>query len=780
MSSNALRVVPVVDGVTDGNDSARSGCTCLCVSDDLIFLGRSNGCIDMYQVLAQSQPAMIPTVAFVRSVDLGTKKEISSIVSVSSDVVCISGENAYSFRSVETCAQKPNLLLKGASAVAVEERSDQFVGNPTRLAIATTKKKIVTYELSGGSGGSLTGEEISTGSDVLTRLVWFNNWIIGGSDRAYISVNPFGDRTVRDIFPVDNCVSISILRSTNEVLLVGQEGLGIFMSVQVEGLCPAPRNTVAIGQADARISVVGTYLVSVSGAEGSVEVFSLTSNEPKLIQMINLPSCGIACASLTGRSIGVPVVAGPVLYLLITVPFESQLKKLVEGGKIEEALELVNYQFSAGPVRNSALELFHNQVGWKLFHQGDFSIAFIHLTLGLQDGDIQKVVTAANGGVIETESLVNFLVNNRSTVANNSPLLRQIDRLLFELMSESDLVAFIEKYAHESATFPEDASEILAHKRLAFAKLIEVSGGDISLATTALCEGLPETAAPLIALIRLHFERIEEISIILRKLLKLNLLDDFSILLRCRDPVALLDDCSLKRPALEWLVAQGHEGSSKSALVKLFLSEERDIPALQDLVVSIGLTEIDNLSDDENSDEISLLRMLLLHNQGKDREALLRFPQLGERFIEKMNGEEKLRILFASVLFELNQHEIAVALLVKHQQGLLKTFDASRIIQIIPSDLKLTKPLIDMLKELNRAVQNKHRSSIVSENLSSFGFLSTYCEWSNYRQTQPLAVTQDSLCVICSQKLLVQQGTSSIASLPAGVAHPQCLTSTNS
>lgn len=796
MSSNALRVVPVVDGLGEGPGSSGSGCTCLCVCEDRIFIGKSNGCVDMYRILAQTQPAMIPTVGFVQSIDLSTKKSVVSIVSSGGHFVCISGDNAYSFDWNDSDSL-PALLQKVVSTVAIRETS-RGDSEPIRVAVALIRRKIVTFVGSKSSGFQVDGGEISTGSDVLTDSVWFNDWIIAGSSRAYVSVSPFGDRTVRDILDADGCVSISILKSTNEVLLVGQDGLGIFMTVQSDGLTPAPRNTVAIEASDAKISIVGTYLVSVSGEQGRVEVFSLTSNEPKLIQSINLPSSAIASSHSFSASIGVPVVAGSVMYLLITVPFESQLKKLIESGKIQDALELVNYQFSAGPVRNSALKLFHNQVGWKQFNQGDYSIAFIHLTLGLEEGDIDRVLTCLEKEsdvrmkiiAASAESVINFLTNVRGT---STSLKKNIDAVLFQVMSESELVLFIEN-EELGLPFSEARAALLERNYpLALSKLYEKTG-DFANAGNVLCEKVPETAKALIDLVCMHFEKFDKSFIVsvIQKLIHQNL-DIRPVLGRLDDPVSVLETCTVpvtalavKRQALEWLADS--DGRAREKLVE-FLIADRDIESLERFVLKFKLDYRTSCFRqlDERDPSLSLVQMLLLGHEGKHREAFIRFPERGEEFIDRISGVKEgvggnridLLLLFAAVLFDHHEHEKGTDVLLRNKNDFIKSSPSlgSKIVEIIPSDLVLTEPLIEMLKKINRAISSTMRSATIDEIMSSYSFLNTYSEWSNIRQSQPVIVTEEnSLCKICNQNVITQNHLSSIAVLPsgAGVAHPTC------
>jgi hypothetical protein len=181
------------------------------------------------------------------------------------------------------------------------------------------------------------------------------------------------------------------------------------------------------------------------------------------------------------------------------------------------------------------------------------------------------------------------------------------------------------------------------------------------------------------------------------------------------------------------------------------------------------------------SEDFAFARMLIMGNQDRFRDAFAEFPNLGEKFIEHIAGEDTTRssqlvIILAAVLFEANKSSAAVDLLIKNEELLFSHLRASQLVEIIPTDTLLTRPLIEFLKRLNRRTQNKARNAIVNENQQSFRFLNTYNEWSDLRQSNPSTLSDESMCSICGTGLSTRVKT--LAVLPNGnMAHSTCLDS---
>ena len=772
MSSNALRVVPVVDGITDA--------TSICVDQDKIFLGKSNGTVSYY-LISTSQALSIPTVELKATVDTSTRRPITSISALGGVVVVISNETAYCFFVSES--PTPILLYKGVSAVALNQSSSTkpFIALSVSGGI---KKRIYTFSYSSKSGGTYvqdTGFDISTGTDLVTSLVWAGNWMIGSSHKSYVAVN-VGERTTKEIFPVDACACICLLKASNEVLLVGHDGLGIFMNIQSDGLVPAHRNTISINHPDACISVVGSYVASVSASDGVVDVFSLTTNDTKLIQTINLPSSGLAATSSSATSVGLPVVAGSVLYLLITIPFETQLKKLIDNAKIEEALEMVNYQYSPGPERDRALKNFHRLVAWKLYGMKEFSVAFVHFSLAGTCEDVGRLLASYAGE--EKQGMACFLrgFKESSECKANFDLVKRIDLLLIELLSETsdELVEFI-KSGGCSLTL-EDARNVVKSP-LGLAVLLEQHRQPAEAVQVLL----DSTRVPVDDLLDILSRNIDEIphEMISRSIQLLVAIPEapqdrlVGLITRSPNPLPLVDgehvDRSLKRRVLELLANTSQEALGR--LVNDLISDD-DSETLQTLVIKHQLKDISLLAV---GDQFDFCRMILLGNQGRHREAFVQFPKFGERYIETVSfkiPKSQLVLLLCAVLFESNEGQRAVEVLLTHEADVVKDLRSSQILEIIPSEISLTKPLLEFFKRLNQKSRNASRRVLVREHKESYRFLKTYNEWSDMRQTCPVVVNEETLCSICSS-LLFEKHQMIVAVLPNGsAAHPTCLDAT--
>ena len=379
---STIRIVPVVDGIGEAGTGAADYCTCICVNGCMVFVGRSDGTIERYQVTSPNQPVSVPTVNLLSKVDTGSKRPIQSIQSVGNCLLALSGDVLF----FVACSldKSPSTFMKGVVAFAFREESSEHTQYPS-LVISTIKKRLLVYHYDDGAYVP-DDVEISTGVDLITRVVWLNSWIVGASSRSYLAVSPFSDdRSVRDILPVDNAPTIGIIRQSNELILTGHEGLGIFLNIHASPTdfpTPAPRSTVPLDSHEPlTISALGNFMVALTPSDGSVNVFTLVNaNDTKLVQSINLPGSCIAGLCTNNDYIG--VVSGPVMYLLIPVPFETQFKKLIDQKKFHEALEVINYQYpSDSEKKQNAISMFHNQVGWSQIRDGNFAIAFVHFSL---------------------------------------------------------------------------------------------------------------------------------------------------------------------------------------------------------------------------------------------------------------------------------------------------------------------------------------------------------------------------------------------------------------
>ena len=379
---STLRIVPVVDGIGEAGTGASDYCTCICVNKNLVFAGRSDGTIEKYQVISPNQPVSVPTVNLLSKVDTGSKKAITSMQSVGNSLLALAGDSLY----FVSCSfeKPPTLFMKGVVAYAFREDSLDQVDYPS-IAISSSKKRLIVYHFD--EKVYIPDEvEISTGAELVVRIVWLNSWIVCASSRSYMAISPFSDdRTLRDVLPVDNAPTIGVIRQSNELILTGHEGLGIFLNVHASPSdfpTPAPRSTVPLDSHEPlSISTLGNYMVAITPSDGSVNVFTLVNpNDTKLVQSINLPGSCIAGICIKNDNIG--VVSGPVMYLLIPVPFETQFKKLIDQKKFQEALEVINYQYpSDSEKKQEAIANFHKEIAWCQFMDNNFSVAFVHFSL---------------------------------------------------------------------------------------------------------------------------------------------------------------------------------------------------------------------------------------------------------------------------------------------------------------------------------------------------------------------------------------------------------------
>ena len=812
---STLRIVPVVDGIGEAGTGVLEYCTCISVNKSLVFAGRSDGTIEMYQVISPNQPVSVPTVNLLSKVDTSSRRPIVSIQSVGNAVLALTGDSLF---FVSTSFDKsPTLFMKGVAAYALREDSLDELDYPS-IVISTTKKRLLVYHFDGKA--YIPDEtEISTGNDLVVRIVWLNSWIVCASSRSYMAVSPFSDtRSLRELLPVDNAPTIGVIRQSNELILTGHEGLGIFLNVHASPSdfpTPAPRSTVPLDSHEPlAISMLGNYMVAITPSDGSVNVFTLVNaNDTKLVQSISLPGSCIAGICTSNDHIG--VVSGPVMYLLIPVPFETQFKKLIEQKKFQEALEVINYQYPSDSLKKqTAISNFHKEIAWSQFMDGNFSVAFVHFSLYFSRTtnfeELSKLINFFNNDCRELLNVVGtktdlidvaiatclpFLQSQRNVLISTNleqglKILNEIDSVMIQLFSRSkqhdELIAFLSQ--ETLSVDPSTVRTIVGDSDPFVVALILQKEGDVKGALQILLN--KESVAPgnfVLDLMDKNFESLteEERTDFLSKVLSQNpnelnrekvchLLTALTPTSREKIFLSLrITDANFSIEILHQLASR--DEAARRVLVSQLVAENK-IEAIEELIQEYG-SQLKNFLPDE---KFPFCRMLLLGKEGKHKEALQIDPNRGEEYINRQpaHTQSDLYLILVSVFFERKDSSSAIGVIEQQMECFLRS--PSRLIQIIPPDYAMDKKFLNLLRKMYNELILRMRSSVVEENLGSYSFLNTYAEWSKNRQSNPVVIREDTICAVCNQPVTDQfHRLSAVAVLPnSSIAHPTCIDGT--
>ena len=749
-SMSAVRVVPVVDGIGE--------CVDVTVNGSEIFLASPDGQIDRF--LVSSQGGAIPTVDHVVSVQVG--RAIRKVGAWEHGLFALTADETLLHFEKSPALGVSQTVLKGVTGFAL---------GPGGAVAVSCKRKLVILKFSEKKFLSDGHPPILVPADILV-LVWTTGaWIVAATTNTYFAVSPSGDRQMHDLFPLDIAPSITVLPQTSELMIVGQEGLGIFLNVHSSPFdppSPAPRNTLRLAPSMAT-SVLSNYLVSLS-ADGIAEVFSLSSS--KLVQSITLP--GSAVLGAGGCLSWAPTVSGGVLYLLIPVPFETQFARLMDSQKFDEAFELINYRHT-GEEREKALADYHRQVGWHLFGGAQFALAFQHFSLSksAEMGKILKLWKDAVGGLTAdlaeqaNAAMTNFLLSHRGGSTTTTVEKKSIDRLLLELLGPAELVAFL-KLTSDLALEDHEVRALLANAPIALATFLERSGA-LESALDVLGSGLPETGSALLECMHSNFRSIPSL---VAKLVNLKNIDKAKLSLlvtQAPNPLELVDlieDKSLQKQILGGL-------PSEEAFLRLVsLLDEAEVEQL----ISKGPARASCVWERVLPQLCGFSRMLCLGKLGRHQDALLVAPEFGEQYIEATGTDEDLVLLLVSVLFEQNEAAKALHVIRTHESLLLKKSPhPSKLVQILPAELPLSAYLLELLKSINANLASQDREWTMRENLTSFQFLKTHLDWAATRQGSPAIFSEESLCAVCN--LEMGKSGNLVGVLPNGsLMHTACFT----
>jgi hypothetical protein len=167
----------------------------------------------------------------------------------------------------------------------------------------------------------------------------------------------------------------------------------------------------------------------------------------------------------------------------------------------------------------------------------------------------------------------------------------------------------------------------------------------------------------------------------------------------------------------------------------------------------------------QSEPEVDMQLYARLH---KHREAIEACPGLGESYCltQDPTGSRLLMLLYLSILIYANNIKDALDLIERHSNIL----PASRVVELLPSDLPVTTRLATLLQRSYRRLVAENRNAAVEENLRAARFLRVYGFWAEARKRHAL-VGDETACSVCHRNL----GDRAFALFPNNiVVHVQC------
>ena len=780
-STLAFRVVPLLDQLPEP-------VACIAARADQVFIGYGSGRIDSYKVSASglSAPSLSGTTI------LPVKRPVTHLVCDSNATVALSGDNVYVFPAGDL--EQGKILMKGgASAVALSERDG--------LAIAQ-KRKVSIYTWSEGSFQH--SDDLVSSNEALTILAWAGAFLFGAHRKAYF-VHSVSDHTLIELCSADGPPSICLL-PTEEVLISGAEGLGIFLTCRAgQAPTPAARSTLSWSTTLLGCLSCGPYVLGVAN-DGRVEVFTLA--DQKLVQEFSLPAVAAAMGNFGDSALA---ATNRGVYVLTPVPFASQLASLISSLRLEEAFDLLNctYGMEDAPAeRIMYLDRFHFDSGWALFADQRFSASFQHFAAVrncdfarllkfwaayLSEAVVDAAVAACDSQAASTfapdpspgieawllqkdsdlssanSAFASFLALRRAArIAEGAAVaeLRASDALLVKLMVITDdprLSDFLT--GPPVACQVEDVKDFLIEKHsLEILGRLYFNLGDKREALHAIAQLLPGSVKLYVEMLGVSDQGIfeEAVSAVWAHVNPTTALD-----LADRLGSGAVAALEVNEPALFLLLARESRTDGAQGLL---LAEKLLVKGEFDQLLDFLKTK-ENLVD---SPESLLNRstpeadMQLYGRLGKHKEAIKACPSRGEAYClaQDPTGARQLMLLYFQTLVESGSIDEALTVAERHS----KILSPSRMVEVLPADLLVTPQLASLLRGSIRRLVADNRAAAVEENLRAARFLRVYGDWASARKRHAI-ISDDTACSVCHRRI----GDRAFAFFPNDIlVHVQC------
>ena len=318
----AFKCISVIDQVYGGKVE------CVDYFENSLYIGTSDGNLLLYNFEETSTTASGEPVyrsnLHMRQRATPTRNPVEQIVVIGPlnkiVVLCDGNVTVHNANTLEQTS--PTALLKGGTRLCTS-----YDGANYKLCVATRRK----LHLFKYVGQFLPDKQLVI-PDTAVAMVWSGHYICVGYKREYLLLHDDTGET-KDIFPLDRQTPlIKLLPSTNELLL-RLEKIGVIMGFDII----ASRPQVTWSYTPLAVGHSFPYVIAL--LKKTIEVHNLYDTT-SCVQTIALQG-GKAIADDGHR---VFVATASRIYTLEPIPYEQQIKQLVQNKRVEDAIDLLQRQ----------------------------------------------------------------------------------------------------------------------------------------------------------------------------------------------------------------------------------------------------------------------------------------------------------------------------------------------------------------------------------------------------------------------------------------------------
>lgn len=353
----AFKCIPVIDQVYGGKVE------CVDFFENSLYIGTSDGNMLLYNFeeasTTTSGAPIYRSNLHMRQRATPTRNPVEQIVVIGPlsklVVLCDGNVTVHNANTLEQTS--PTALLKGGTRICTS-----YDGANYKLCVATRRK----LHLFKYVGQFLPDKQLVI-PDTAVAMVWSGHHICVGYKREYLLLHDDTGET-KDIFPLDRQTPlIKLLPSTNELLL-RLEKIGVIMGFDII----ASRPQVQWSYTPLAVGHSFPYVIAL--LKKTIEVHNLYDTS-SCVQTIPLQG-GKAIADNGHR---VFVATASRIYTLEPIPYEQQIKQLVQNKRVEDAIDLLQRQEDLDDEEKlHKTGTIHIQAGFVYFHDLDFTQSMRH------------------------------------------------------------------------------------------------------------------------------------------------------------------------------------------------------------------------------------------------------------------------------------------------------------------------------------------------------------------------------------------------------------------
>jgi Vacuolar sorting protein 39 domain 2 len=730
-------------------------------SDLMVILGFSNGCISKY---------FLKNSEFIQSFVFPGKKKVTQIISTGDKdyLYAVSDNSLYGFPQGNLTHPRTigNFYSSGVSSL---------VGLSHGFAISS-KKKVSFYD----QNQQCVSEFLVKG-DVLIMQVVSNDRIIIATHRAYYYLSG-NDGHLMEFCLVDSHPVMAGISPSQEILVLGQETLGIFFTFPVDSLeiLPSNRSTLELGNVE-MLSVSGPYLVTVGkNLSGNIEILSLMDGS--VIQELSLPS---NISQIYAGETGILLTSGKFLFNLSQVSTEDQLDAMVDDFQIEAAFNFVR-KIASETECEGLFARIRDRAGWKFLDLNQLEPALEYLEK-IPNFNINRFLAAITAGNFESSPrLYDFLLKRR-TVSNP-----KMDNLLFDMASElgdkdlMDKLLNLKSVQVDLGKIPgDDEASILIKGKILY------SQGSVNEGIALMANFLTnleilifamkllgqtdyQTFKGFIPKIIQSVSEAKEDAVLIKELFKvldrmrsleetIEILVGFPKLYETWLLEKSKENSQLTGPLIKFLLECGQNDS----LVKLFESHFFD-----GFVIPTDLVESYLSSCEAISAKLRYFLLLKSNTETAPPHVILETAlQVSTDFAIshcETHPSEKTWLLLLAVLIDSRRIPKAIELASLY----IDRISPSHVLHMLPAGFELSLEISDYLQKCAVYLTGEESEAVLNEAVVCQRYLQVYCEWQKIRAKTAVTVhNKTSYCPVCQAII----GDRAFVAFPNGtVTHVQC------